>query len=76
MTAPTAKVLTAKELGDKLLLRHGRELAARVEKVLSLHVEEREVNAAGLPMEESGSCFECGMGWPCPTVRILNGEEP
>ena len=43
-------------------------LAARVEKVLALHCELWE-----------GHCQHCSgespAPWPCPTVRILNGEE-
>lgn len=44
-------------------------LAARVEAVLALHAR-----VLGDPDE----CSSCGylVDWPCPTVRLLDGEEP
>jgi hypothetical protein len=44
-------------------------LAARVEKVLALH--ERQ----GMMTAYSVRCINCGEDWPCPTVRLLDGEE-
>ena len=41
-------------------------LAARVERVLALH----------LPSLDLSHCIHCGRSWPCPTVRALNGEQP
>jgi hypothetical protein len=44
------------------------QLAARVERVLALHVVH--------PDRVYGSyCKSCHAKWPCPTVRILDGEE-
>jgi hypothetical protein len=58
---------TARELLD-IGAQHGdsvpSELASRVEKVLALHRE-----------DVGNRCMACGYSWPCPTVRILNGEE-
>jgi hypothetical protein len=47
-------------------------LAARVEKVLALHKHVPQLT-------NSGFCEQCKetdneFNWPCPTVRILNGE--
>ncbi len=42
---------------------------ACVEKVIALHYE-WEVGEH--PFQR---CHECGKPWPCPTVRLLNGEE-
>ncbi len=39
------------------------ELNARVEKVLQAHVDLHEF------------CRADDMPWPCPTVRLLNGED-
>lgn len=49
------------------------ELAARVEAVLELHVPVKHWRGMGHDIE---ACRECGIeaGWPCPTVRLLNGE--
>jgi hypothetical protein len=44
-------------------------LAERVEKVLARHVRE-ETSAPAVSY-----CFHCEYEWPCPTVRLLNGEE-
>lgn len=45
------------------------DLAARVEKVLALH-EGRGFDGVRY------YCKACHYESPCPTVRILNGEEP
>ncbi len=42
-------------------------LAARIEKVLALH---REGQTFGRHY-----CLNCGADWPCPTMRLLDGEE-
>jgi hypothetical protein len=47
-------------------------LAARVERVLALHCGPSVNFKDGKPYEY---CPECGYGWPCPTARILDGEE-
>lgn len=49
------------------------DLAARVERVLALH-KPFDVTDAGL-IPDGQYCDECGVGWPCPTMRLLNGEE-
>jgi hypothetical protein len=54
---------TARELLDHSRAK-GSTLAARVEKVLTAH-------AAG----GGWACELCQTHLPCPTVRILNGEE-
>ena len=41
-------------------------LASRVEKVLALH----------RPGALGNACRHCVCTWPCPTIRILNGEQP
>jgi hypothetical protein len=46
----------------------GAFLATRIKAVLTLHK----------PMDygdDVGLCFECHTTSPCPTVRLLNGEE-
>ncbi len=70
MSKPDVKNMTAKELGDRLLLRCGRELAARVEKVLALH--QKQTNLSRQEFCWAG----CAGHWPCKTVRLLNGEDP
>jgi hypothetical protein len=46
------------------------QLAARVERVLALHTKGK------IPHRGKGDwCLDCDCGWPCPTVRILDGEE-
>ena len=64
---------TAKDLIDERIHPHFRGwppetavlvLASRVEKILALH------RASSI-----GVCYGCEFDWPCPTVRILNGEE-
>jgi hypothetical protein len=49
------------------------ELAARVEAVLALHVSEGW-NAVAGAHAKVGRCLGCNEPWPCPTVRLLNGE--
>ncbi len=75
---------TAKDCIDNIRIQRGERtmssalnLAARVEKVLELHVP------GGIPELISPGpqyCKVCGTAlptkWPCPTVRLLNGEEP
>lgn len=52
----------------------GRVLAARVEKVLELHVS--ATHAIGAPVVFDGdACAACGELSPCPTRRLLDGEE-
>lgn len=49
------------------------ELAARVEKVLALHITAQL--AIGAPLVFDGDdCIACGEPWPCPTRRALDGE--
>ena len=71
---PTARELL-ETLGDgdaPYIEDASKILCDRVEKVLALHVE-----WAPLPTDtpQVHRCVECAHGWPCPTVRILNGEE-
>ena len=47
------------------LMRELDECKVRVEKELARHV-------CGIFRKQ---CRACGFPWPCPTVRILNGEE-
>ena len=65
------KLATAREVLDSLsdksalyVVDDAPLLASRVEKVLALHEE----------WDEQPVCRGCGALWPCPTVRILNGE--
>jgi hypothetical protein len=48
-----------------------RELAARVKQVLALHIR---VPQFGTNEEDRWFCWGCAQAWPCPTVRLLNGE--
>ena len=72
MTEPTAGEVCADAAKQDICIPYFEMLASRVEKVLALHH----------PMDaedtEAGFCFGCieRVKWPCPTVRILNGEEP
>jgi len=50
-------------------------LAARVERVLALHCEVEGDDSDG-SYAVTSVCSECGQPWPCPTRRLLNGEEP
>ena len=62
---PTArKLLGLWERGEDIQT----ELVTRVEKVLALHRHAPE-------MQWGNVCCHCFKDWPCPTVRILNGEE-
>lgn len=78
-TPPTARELLRvgyeEEQNGKLAqlnrLVAGSILAARVEKVLALH----SIGDVGLPPSARPRCGSCREHWPCPTVRILNGEE-
>jgi hypothetical protein len=77
MTAPTARELLT-DISENIAGRPavaGRLLAARVEKVLALHRKSTMGDSDQFPC-----CAECTeeyrVAWPCPTVRILNGEEP
>jgi hypothetical protein len=64
MTKPTAR-----ELMDKHEWFGIDGLAVRVQAVLALHVEWHSIDV-------EPQCDECYRPWPCPTVRMLNGEEP
>ncbi len=68
---PTARELVGAIERGELLSSQGpmpdEMLAARVEKVLALH---REGQTFGRHY-----CLNCGADWPCPTVRLLNGED-
>jgi len=67
---------TARELLDTLSDKDGPPyiedatliLSARVKKVLALHRREDDI------AEAVSFCADCNSDWPCPTVRILNGE--
>lgn len=48
------------------------ELVSRVERVLALH----NSSMTGLPASAIPRCADCKQEWPCPTVRLLDGEEP
>lgn len=61
---------TCRELLDQQQRWWGTpELAFRVERVLALHKECKG--------EFGSACLApgCDNDWPCPTVRLLNGEE-
>ena len=65
MTKPTAKELIESIEQGYVAPTHGYDvLAARVEKVLALHVQ-------GIVRKE---CRQCGFLWPCSTVKILDGK--
>lgn len=49
-------------------------LIERVEKVLALHSEDVWENELG-PPHHTGRCGECDQVLPCPTRRLLDGEE-
>ena len=74
---------TAREVLDAMAMLPDLEcdcpehiLASRVEKVLALH-KQSDSTFADRPW-----CCVCKdaqnnhVDWPCPTVRILNGEQP
>lgn len=67
MSKPTAMELTEQAqirclgVADPIFM-----LAARVEAVLALHD----------CMDDYADCVACRQPWPCPTVRVLNGEKP
>jgi len=70
MRAPTAReLMTDLDITDYKV----EELAARVEKVLALHVRVPQFRTNE---SDRTLCWGCAQNWPCPTVRILNGEEP
>lgn len=75
MSAPTAREtldgVTEAYPGEGLLPAFAQILAARVEAVLALH----KTDGSGRE-ELEGECEACGEEWPCPTVRILDGEQP
>ncbi len=73
---------TARELCEAIRTRDdtdaaiiGTNLAARVEKVLTFHIEEEWEDLLGGPPAKTGRCRECDHDWPCPTVRVLNGDD-
>ncbi len=45
------------------IMQDGDVLAGRIQKVLDIHTRELGETV----------CFECGMGWPCLTRRVLTG---
>ena len=50
----------------------------RIERLTRLHVAEPcTICAEGNILEDCGpeQCRECLIDWPCPTKRILDGEE-
>ena len=51
---------------------HPAVLAKRVEKLLALHVEGVLWRGMGHDLH---ICMECGIAWPCLTVRLLDEEE-
>lgn len=68
---------TANELLDAVRKIEGyrvhsvtHDLAARVEKVLALHVEERTYEGGPADIFV---CEHCRKNWPCPTIRLLDG---
>ncbi len=67
---------TARELLDTGSSWAEHRLADRVEKVLALHHEDPEPTWRG-----ETTCAYCHdedgelNRWPCPTVRLLNGED-
>jgi hypothetical protein len=62
MTVPTARELLDY---DEPVWTY-KLLAARVEAALALHQPD-------LPKAKACFCEHCGMRWPCPTVRLLDG---
>lgn len=73
MTNPTAReVLDEINDTEEGCCCHAVELAARVEKVLALHEEERTWEGGH---KDIFICTHCRKNWPCPTLRLLNGED-
>ena len=66
MTEPTARELCADAAKQDICIPYFEMLASRVEKVLALH----------RPGALGNACRHCVCTWPCPTIRILNGEQP
>ncbi len=69
---------TARELVEAAQTTQGRELASRVEAVLALHKRiKSNVWIHGVQQFVCGYCGTEGLreDWPCPTVRLLNGEK-
>lgn len=74
---PTARELLngLKKASSRLGVEERADLlAARVERVLALHGEVEGDDSDG-SWAVSPACSHCDSRWPCPTVRILNGEE-
>ena len=61
--------------GDRFADEIGLDFAARVEAVLALHVEYAPGTYPGF-YHSIAMCGYCKASWPCPTVRLLEGEEP
>ena len=70
MSKPTARKLLDGFSEDMGFERYDdqKALVSRVEKVLDLHY------STGKDDPDGEVCVECAGDWPCPTIRILNGE--
>ncbi len=73
MKLTAMELLCAIRTLDVLPERHMAELTARVKKVLALHPR---WNSPCPNNDVEVVCRACGMPYPCPTVRYLDGEEP
>jgi len=68
---------TARELLDTTAVPGDEpwsELADRVEAVLALHRRGSVDEDHGAWCEECNDTAGISLDWPCPTVRLLNGE--
>lgn len=79
MSKPTARELVDWITNDATEVGWDRILAARVEKVLALHTQvSNSISPGRTPSPYPRPylrCGECQHKWPCPTVRLLNGED-
>ena len=69
MSAPTARGMLNELYASTDPPDQARVLAARVEAVIALHRHTPE-------MQWGNVCCHCFKEWPCPTVRLLDGEKP
>lgn len=65
-----ADEVVKRHLSDQQKLHQAYLLATRVERVLELHGPPSPSEA-----KHADSCSACGELWPCPTKRLLEGEE-
>ncbi len=73
-----ADEVVRRHLTDQRKLHQAYALAARVEKMLALHRRDQRrqwTDEEGCAHRGGFVCAHCDHAWPCPTRRLLDGED-